>query len=103
MTSQFRQPDWVKRKIRGIIGSLMLRSRDSRQAQEKFACGPVPFLRSLCAGFSFAPSGLALVAFSTHGLRRGLYSCAASRLNSDLIQIFDLSGDLRGLLKHGRD
>src|SRR6266496_2401136 len=42
----------------------------------------VPSLRSLCRSFSFAPLGLALVPLSTHGLRRGLNSCAASRLNS---------------------
>ena len=32
------------------------------------------------AAFSFAPWGLALDPHSTHGLRRGLHSCAASRL-----------------------
>ena len=39
-------------------------------------------LRSLCRGFSFAPSGLVLIPLSTQGLRPGLHSCAASRLNS---------------------
>jgi hypothetical protein len=39
-------------------------------------------LRSLCRSFSFAPLGLALVPLSTHRLRRGLHSCAASRLDS---------------------
>lgn len=32
------------------------------------------------AGFAFAPSGLDSVRSRTHGLRRGLCSCAASRL-----------------------
>ena len=39
-------------------------------------------LRSLCRSFSFAPSGLVLIPLSTQGLRPGLHSCAASRLNS---------------------
>jgi hypothetical protein len=30
---------------------------------------------------SYVPSGLANFPLSTHGLRRGLHSCAASRLN----------------------
>src|ERR1019366_7334470 len=37
-------------------------------------------LWSLGHSFSFAPLGLALVPLATHGLRRGLHSCAASRL-----------------------
>ena len=32
------------------------------------------------AGFSFAPPGLDFVRPLTHGLRRGLHSCAAARL-----------------------
>src|ERR1035438_1259685 len=36
-------------------------------------------LRSLCRSCSFAPSGLCHVPLPTHGLRRGLHSCAASR------------------------
>jgi len=38
-------------------------------------------LRS-CHSLSFAPLGLALFPRSTHGLRRGLYSYAASRLTA---------------------
>src|ERR1039457_7464992 len=37
-------------------------------------------LRSLGRSCSFAPSGLRHVPLPTHGLRRGLHSCAASRL-----------------------
>ena len=37
---------------------------------------------SLCENFSFAPSGAALFRTFTHGLRRGLHSCAAARLTS---------------------
>jgi hypothetical protein len=37
------------------------------------------FLRTKVV-FCCAPSGLALFCRPTHGLRRGLYSCAASRL-----------------------
>src|ERR1019366_2263685 len=32
-------------------------------------------------GFSFAPSGLVHLQLATHGLRRGLHSCAATRLS----------------------
>src|ERR1019366_1259913 len=39
-------------------------------------------LRSLCRSFSFAPSGLAQFPLAPHGLRRGLHSYAASRLNA---------------------
>ncbi len=44
--------------------------------------------RSLCHSFSFAPLGLALVPLPTHGLRRGLHSYAASRLNTALVVHF---------------
>jgi hypothetical protein len=49
---------------------------------------------------SFAPSGLDLAALRTHGLRRGLYSCAATRL---LVNgSFAPSGlDLAALRTHG--
>jgi hypothetical protein len=40
--------------------------------------------RSLCHRFSFAPSRLAQFQLGTHGLRRGLYPCAASRLGTGL-------------------
>jgi hypothetical protein len=38
-------------------------------------------LTSVCGSYSFAPSGLVLFPLSTHGLRRGLHSFAASRLD----------------------
>src|SRR6202521_6106562 len=37
-------------------------------------------LRSPCRNYSFAPLGLGGFLLPTHGLRRGLYSCAASQL-----------------------
>jgi hypothetical protein len=40
----------------------------------------VPSLRSPCHSFSVAPPGLADFPLTTHGLRRGLHSFAASRL-----------------------
>ena len=44
------------------------------------------YYQSLCCNASFAPSGLAVQSAKfTHGLRRGLYSCAASRLFWDLL------------------
>ena len=36
--------------------------------------------RSRYRDLSFAPAGLGVVGYRTHGLRRGLYSCAAPRL-----------------------
>ena len=39
-------------------------------------------LKSLCENSSSAPSGLAHIPLVPHGLRGGLYSCAASRLTS---------------------
>jgi len=41
---------------------------------------PPSSLRSLCRSCSFAPSRANPLATSTHDLRRGFYSCAASRL-----------------------
>ena len=41
-------------------------------------------LQSLCRNCSFAPSELADLPLSTHGLRRGLHSIAASRLGYSL-------------------
>jgi hypothetical protein len=43
---------------------------------------PVSSLRSLCHSCSFAPPGLGHLPLGTHGLRRGLHSYAALRLNS---------------------
>ena|ERR1700693_2593588 len=44
------------------------------------------FKRGKLVNGSFAPSGLDLVVVRTHGLRRGLYYCAASRL-FDLLEL----------------
>jgi len=49
-------------------------------AHELNAAGWWRSLRSLCHSFSVAPSGLAHFPLTTHGLRRGLHSSAASRL-----------------------
>src|ERR1039458_5600555 len=52
-------------------------------------------LRSLCRSFSFAPSGLAQLRLATHGLRRGLHSYAASRL--DAVSLIHFSDDHRAM------
>ena len=49
-------------------------SQNSRAARE------LQGLKSVRENSSFALSGLAVFPLFTHGLRRGLYSCAASRL-----------------------
>ncbi len=48
----------------------------SLRRQSSFSRG----LKSARQKFSFAPSGLAHFPRFTHGLRRGLHSCAAARL-----------------------
>jgi len=51
-------------------------------------------LRDCVTTPSFGPSGLARDLLFTHGLRRGLYFCAASRLFVDLRLRFFLASDV---------
>jgi len=57
-------------------------TRPLRQAQGRPGRAALPrdFESKTCENYSFAPSGLARFPIATHGLRRGLHSCAASRL-----------------------
>ena len=67
--------EWDRQPIEGIN-----HSGDRAASDLQIRDAEVSSVRSLCCGFSFAPSGLAYLPPTTHGLRRGLHSVAASRL-----------------------
>lgn len=52
---------------------------------QKYELADAALLKRVRVKDSFAPSGLPLVALSTHGLRRGPYSFAALRLGAAVV------------------
>src|SRR5580692_869985 len=70
-------------------------TRSSKVALVKVAGSVVGFMGPLVSrllqcfcGYSFVPLGLSLILHPTHGLRRGLHSCAASRLTATALLLF---------------
>ena len=83
-----------RRRERGPEGPLFHGGAEVREEFRRERCGShvSGSTRSGVPGnYSFAPSGLAFIPLSTHGLRRGLHSCAASRVIRGLsAKIFSL-------------
>jgi hypothetical protein len=82
-----RRKPWVSERMRKAPKGRQITPDVSQGQAQKWGTEPV----GVGAAASYAPSGLANIALGTHGLRRGLQSFAASRLESpDLFHLLSV-------------